>query len=150
MASADLPQVPPAIPAYGILNQLRALSAVLLSSEHPREAELLNDVYSLSLAPTDFGGLGFNIDKQLDTKEEAEVIFLVSAYMESLNSVERSRSAIEPLKIRPAGRRGMTLSEKIFAAHDIERRGEVKPGDVVRVDVDWILASELSWSVSNG
>ena len=42
----------------------------------------------------------------------------------------------------------MTLSEKIFAAHDIERKGEVKPGDMIRVDVDWIIASELSWSVS--
>lgn len=43
----------------------------------------------------------------------------------------------------------MTLSEKIFAAHDIERRGELKPGDMIRVDVDWVMASELSWSVSD-
>jgi len=42
----------------------------------------------------------------------------------------------------------MTLSEKILSAHDIERRGELKPGDMVRVDVDWIMASELSWAVS--
>lgn len=43
----------------------------------------------------------------------------------------------------------MTLSEKIFAAHDIEQRGELKPGDMIRVDVDWIMASEISWSVSS-
>jgi hypothetical protein len=52
------------------------------------------------------------------------------------------------LDVRPKERRGMTTSEKIFAAHDIERKGEVKPGDMIRVDVDWIMASELSWSVS--
>jgi hypothetical protein len=42
----------------------------------------------------------------------------------------------------------MTLSEKIFAAHDVERRGVLKPGDMVRVDVDFVMASELSWGVS--
>jgi hypothetical protein len=44
----------------------------------------------------------------------------------------------------------MTLAEKVYAAHDIDQKGEVKPGDVIRVDVDWILASELSWKVSDG
>ena len=39
----------------------------------------------------------------------------------------------------------MTLAEKIFAAHDVARRGEVRPGDVIRLDVDWVIASELSW-----
>ena len=42
----------------------------------------------------------------------------------------------------------MTLSEKIFAAHDVERRGVLTPGDMVRVDVDFIMASEISWAVS--
>ena len=42
----------------------------------------------------------------------------------------------------------MTLGEKIFAAHDVERRGVLKPGDMVRVDVDFVIASELSWTVS--
>jgi hypothetical protein len=119
----------------------------LSCSEHPQEAEVLNDVHTLCLTLPDFGGLGFTNDQVLDSGEEAEVLFLVSAYMESLNSAERSRSVKEPLKRRPAERRGMTLSEKIFSAHDIERRGEVKPGDVVRVDVDWILSSELSWGM---
>lgn len=40
----------------------------------------------------------------------------------------------------------MTLTEKIFAAHNVSRKGDVKPGDVIRVDIDWVLASELSWS----
>jgi homoaconitase/3-isopropylmalate dehydratase large subunit len=40
----------------------------------------------------------------------------------------------------------MTLAEKIFAAHDISRRGDVRPGDTIRLDVDWVVASELSWA----
>lgn len=105
------------------------------------------DVFSLSTLPIDFGGLGYSLDAELGAKEEAEVLFLVSAWLESLNSADRSKSPATPLLGRPKGRRGMTLSEKIFAAHDIARTGEVKPGDVVRVDVDWIMASELSWAV---
>ncbi|PWY63672.1 aconitase iron-sulfur domain-containing protein [Aspergillus eucalypticola CBS 122712] len=39
----------------------------------------------------------------------------------------------------------MTLSEKIFALHDIEQKGSVAPGELIRVDVDWVIASEASW-----
>ena len=104
---------------------------------------------SLAILPTDFGGLGYTPETNIQAQEESEVLFLASAWLESLNSADRSKIPIEPLSSRPAGRRGMTLSEKIFAAHDIDRKGQVKPGDIVRVDVDWIIASELSWSVSN-
>lgn len=40
------------------------------------------------------------------------------------------------------------MAEKIFAMHDVSHRGYVAPGDIIQVDVDWILASELSWAVS--
>jgi homoaconitase/3-isopropylmalate dehydratase large subunit len=39
----------------------------------------------------------------------------------------------------------MTLTEKIFAAHDVERQGWVAPGRTISVSVDWILASDASW-----
>jgi hypothetical protein len=129
------------------LKQLQSLSEILLSAGFPREAEALSDVYNISTLSTDFGGLGHKPDAQLDQKEETEVLFLVSAWLEALNSADRSKSPVKHLPVRPEGRRPMTLSEKIFAAHDIDRKGEVKPGDVVRVDVDWIMASELSWMV---
>ena len=38
----------------------------------------------------------------------------------------------------------MTLSEKIFAIHDVAQKGYVKVGDLIRVDVDWVIASEAS------
>lgn len=125
-----------------------ALKDALINGNHQREAEALQDVYNHCIAPTDFGGLALSPDQQLSENDEAEVLFLVSAYLEGLNSSDRQGVPLEPLKERPAGRRGMTLSEKIFAAHDTKRRGEVKPGDVIRVDVDWVIASELSWSAS--
>jgi hypothetical protein len=109
----------------------------------------LKDVYSFAVLDTDFGGLGFKVDQNLSPKEETQVLFLISAWLESLNSADRSKRLVKLLTARPEGRRSMTLSEKIFAAHDIERRGELKPGDMVRVDVDWVMASEISWSVSS-
>lgn len=42
----------------------------------------------------------------------------------------------------------MTLAEKIFASHDVDGKGFVRPGDMIRVSVDWVMASEASWGVS--
>lgn len=135
------------MPSKILLQQLKSLTEILLSAGFSREAEALSDVYALSISPTDFGGLGFTADSELEQNEEAEVLFLVSAWLEALNSADRSKAPAKLLPSRPEGRRPMTLTEKIFAAHDIEKTGSVKPGDVVRVNVDWIMASELSWSV---
>ena len=41
----------------------------------------------------------------------------------------------------------MTMAEKILAMHDTTRRGFVKQGDTVLLDVDWIMASEIAWKV---
>ena len=133
--------------SQGLLEQLQSLSGILSSANHIREAQTLSDVHALCILSPDFAGLGYDANAVLSAQEESEVFFLVSAWLESLNSDDRSRSPAQPLLSRPVGRRGMTLSEKIFAAHDINRRGEVSPGDVIRVDVDWIMASELSWFV---
>ncbi|KAI8629515.1 aconitase iron-sulfur domain-containing protein [Xylariaceae sp. FL1651] len=133
-------------PSTDMLKQLGALATILLSSGFTPEAAVLREVYQIGVTPTDFGGLGLTTERTISPHEESELLFLTSAHLESLNSAERSRQPLSPLPTRPAGRRGMTLSEKIFAAHDVDRKGEVKAGDVIRVDVDWVLASELSWS----
>ena len=101
----------------------------------------------MCLLETDFGGLGLKLEMKLTDKDETEILFLVAAWMESLNSADRSKFSRPKLSSRPEGRRGMTLSEKIFADHDIEQRGFVRPGDLIRVDVDWVMASEASWAV---
>jgi hypothetical protein len=45
----------------------------------------------------------------------------------------------------------MTLAENIFAYHIIGGCSVegIKPGNVVRVSIDWIIASKLTWSVSH-
>ena len=134
------------LPDQALPKQLQCLSSILVKFGHPKEAEVLQDVYSHLELPTDFGGLGLDGTQSTSPKQDAEILFMVSAYLQALTSVERSKKPAPLLKVRPPGRRGMTLSEKIFAAHDIDRRGFVKPGDVLVVDVDWIMASELSWT----
>ncbi|KAI1132574.1 hypothetical protein F5Y10DRAFT_230869 [Nemania abortiva] len=98
------------------------------------------------LLPSDFGGMDLTPSTSLSTETESQVLFLLSTYLEALKSAERSRNAPKPLRERPQGRRAMTMAEKIFAAHDVSRKGWVKAGEVIQVDVDWILASELSWA----
>ena len=112
-------------------------------------SEALSEVAHRCVLSTDFGGYGLGDSSRLKPEDEEEVLFLCSAYLEALNAATRAKTAPLLLKTRPVGRRGMTMAEKIFAMHDISQRGSVMPGDVIQVDVDWILASELSWKVCN-
>ena len=130
------------------MGQLETLSQIVQSRGYPREASALSDVLIICRQPSELGGLGLDTNKSLEQDEEAEILFLVSAWLEALNSADRAKAKPEPLGFRPAGRRGMTLSEKIFAMHDIAQKGFVEVGDLIRVDVDWVLASEGSWAVS--
>ncbi|PCG89472.1 Aconitase/3-isopropylmalate dehydratase large subunit, alpha/beta/alpha, subdomain 1/3 [Penicillium occitanis (nom. inval.)] len=129
-----------------ILGQLKTVSQVLQAHGYPREATAVNDVLILCEQPSELGGLGLDRNQALAEDEEAEIIFLISAWLEALNSADRTKAKLEPLSFRPAGRRGMTLSEKIFAMHDVAQTGSVKVGDLIRVDVDWVIASEASWA----
>lgn len=85
------------------------------------------------------------MDTPISESQSREVYFLIAAWLEALNSADRSKPALAPLTARPPGRRGMTLTEKIFAMHDVERRGFIAPGMTVSVSVDWILGSDASW-----
>jgi hypothetical protein len=131
----------------GPLFQVRNLIDVLRNLGHVRESSALADVLRVCTQPHDVGGLDLDDSSDLTEQQESEVLFLASAWLEALNSEDRSRSMLAPLPSRPPGRRGMTLSEKIFALHDVAHRGWVAPGDLIRVDVDWVLASEASWAV---
>lgn len=138
-------------PSKNILGHLETLVKFLNNHGHSREAGAITDVLTICSHPPDLGGLGLAIDTitQLSPDQESEVLFLVSAWLEALNSADRSKSPPTPLTRRPEARRGMTLSEKIFAMHDIDQNGSVAPGDLIRVNVDWVIASEASWAVSD-
>lgn len=111
----------------------------------PQEAGVLSEVLAKCTGPKNFGGLGLDEHVDLSEAEQREVLFLCEAWLESLNATERQKQRATPLRGRPAGRRGMTLTEKLFAMHDVQPQGSVRPGQVIRVAVDWIMASELSW-----
>ncbi|EHA24951.1 hypothetical protein ASPNIDRAFT_53546 [Aspergillus niger ATCC 1015] len=128
-----------------LLTQLVRVVDALRAQDHPREANALTDVLAISQQPTEMGGLGLSEADTLTPEQEAEITFLVTAWLEALNSADRARAPPVPLAVRPPGRRGMTLSEKIFALHDLGRKGSVAPGELIRVDVDWVIASEASW-----
>ncbi|GLA28555.1 hypothetical protein CBS147343_9208 [Aspergillus niger] len=135
-----------ALPTLGnLLTQLVRVVDALRAQDHPREANALTDVLAISRQPTEMGGLGLSEADTLTPEQEAEITFLVTAWLEALNSADRARAPPVPLAVRPPGRRGMTLSEKIFALHDLGRKGSVAPGELIRVDVDWVIASEASW-----
>ena len=140
---ADVALKRPSLP-----EQLTSLSCWLAKAGHGRESETIKDVCSLCTLSTDFGGVGLDSNTKPGPNEERQIFFLVSAWLEALNSMDRSVVPTSPLFSRPEGRRGMTLAEKLFASHDVEKRGSVKPGDVIRVHIDWVMASESSWAVS--
>lgn len=119
--------------------------ASVIAKQHPREADALQEVHDRCTTATDFGGLGLSLDKEFTSEDVTELIFFVTAHLEALNYQDRHTAKVPALTSRPSSRRGMTLAEKIFAAHDVSRKGQVEPGDVIRLDVDWVIASELSW-----
>lgn len=132
-----------------LLRQIQQMSKTLHQEGYPREAGAFADVLSICTAPAQLGGLGLHPDQNnITAEQQSEILFLLSAWLESLNSADRARARPRPLACRPPGRRGMTLSEKIFAMHDIDQKGYVEPGQMIRVDVDWVIASEASWAVS--
>jgi hypothetical protein len=127
------------------LQDIKSTVQQLRDKSYVREADVLSEVLEKCIGPKNFGGLGLDEEGDLSAVEQGEVLFLCEAWLESINSTEKQVQRAKPLSSRPNGRRGMTFTEKIFAMHDVQPRGSVKPGQVIRVAVDWIMASELSW-----
>jgi hypothetical protein len=113
-----------------------------------REANALKDMIEIYRQPIDFGVLNILENTQNSAEQEAEIIFLSLAWLEALYAADRAKHLPDPVERRPLGRRVMTLSEKIFAMHDMKHKGFVVPGELIRVYVDWVIASEASWAVS--
>ncbi|KAI9295859.1 3-isopropylmalate dehydrogenase [Neoconidiobolus thromboides FSU 785] len=101
------------------------------------------------------GGIGL---RTKDLKGEATTNQIGDKIVEYLNNSLISgrispipRSLKNRLLTRPNGRRGMNLCEKILcnAAIGLEAPGNIRPGDMICVNVDWTLASELTWKGMN-
>ncbi|KIX06230.1 uncharacterized protein Z518_04205 [Rhinocladiella mackenziei CBS 650.93] len=129
----------------GILSQY---SDALKEAHKTAEGEALDHVREKVVDKKSFGGLGLVDATPATPAQYAEVLFLVDAWLEAINSKERAKSFLSYRSSPAEGTGPMTLAQKIFAQHVVGERPSrgVKAGDVVRVGVDWILASELSWT----
>ncbi|KAJ3460268.1 hypothetical protein MRS44_011135 [Fusarium solani] len=126
---------------------LKVLSAVadqITQDGSEREAGALREVLRIATDSPNYGGMGLLADN-VSAEDEVELLLLVSAWLESLNSADRSRKPLAPLAVRPANRPPMNVTEKIFAFHDVSRKGWARPGQAILVSVDWVLSSEASW-----
>lgn len=135
--------------AYNETNPLKAIQLVsdAIRNGYARESEALQAVLAIAQNSPDYGGLGLTLESEVSDDDRNELLFLCSAWLEALSSADRATRIRTPISTKPPGRPPMNVTEKIFAMHDVESKGWVETGSVIRVAVDWILASELSWHV---
>jgi hypothetical protein len=113
------------------------------------EAEALRRALDISQEPKYLGGLELDVSNPLGVSDRDAILFWVESWLEAINSAERARRLRQPLAEAPIARRGMTLTEKILAHHSI---GQISPeglksGDFLRLAIDWVAASEISYFV---
>ncbi|KAI1799494.1 aconitase family protein [Daldinia bambusicola] len=126
---------------------LRISRNVYIWKDVESQGEVLQHVVDICLTSPNHGGLGLTLDTPVVGNVATEVLLLIAAWLESLNSADRERSlGSRTIRVRPTDRPPMNLTEKIFAMHDVDSKGFVSVGDTIRVSVDWIMASEASWS----
>lgn len=131
-------------------DDLNRLSSELKTQGYERESDIFDLVSEKVLASKEDGGLGLAKISKLCSKHEEEILFLLKAWLESLNSQDRYASTIQaPTRQKSPATRPMTLTEKILAHHAVTdtARGGLKAGDVLTIAVDWVITSEAGWFV---
>ncbi|KAK8117201.1 uncharacterized protein PG998_005482 [Apiospora kogelbergensis] len=129
------------------LASLATLATKLSDRNYSKESAALLQVLSIATGSKDYGGMAIasERDGSLSEEEVGDLLLLATGWLESINSAERSGGPKVPLGMRPSGRPAMNVTEKIFALHDVDGAGAVRTGDIIRISVDWIMASEASW-----
>lgn len=112
-------------------------------------AEVFLNIISVCNSEEDFGGIGIHDAPWVSVSPEVlgEVEFRVQSWLRALDAQRHARQLPRPLEERPSTRRPMNMTEKLLAHHSfsVPRAEGVKAGDILRVSIDWIIASELSW-----
>ncbi|KAG0328360.1 hypothetical protein BGZ99_005543 [Dissophora globulifera] len=145
----------PDIAGKGIANPVGTILSVAMllrySLDLGAEAVAVEDAVRKVLDDSDHAGYEYrtrDLGGVRSTKEMGDKILeALEKELFGLNAAEHA-PVFRPLVLsRPAGRRGMTISEKIIChnAIGLSPPGNVKPGDMVCVSVEWTLASELTW-----
>ncbi|KAL3428551.1 hypothetical protein BDV09DRAFT_201521 [Aspergillus tetrazonus] len=128
---------------------LSAIAMTLESNLYTAEATALNDAVERITANKNFGGLGIRDDQAalICKAAYASAAFIVEAMLLSLSAELSSRKFLPSSGLSRAAR-PMTLAEKIFVQHLVGSntvQSQLKAGTVIRVGLDWVLSSELSW-----
>ncbi|KAL3421013.1 aconitase [Phlyctema vagabunda] len=131
-----------------ILDVFNVITNFLKTIEKPLEADALTQVLQICRTEKDLGGLELGDAVDLESGQLDEVKFLVEAWLETVNSEQNSRGLQVPISGIVAERKPMNLTEKILAHHATSgpSAGGVNAGDLITITVDWIIASELSWT----
>ncbi|EHK17249.1 uncharacterized protein TRIVIDRAFT_41788 [Trichoderma virens Gv29-8] len=133
------------------LTLLDDIGRILLQQGASRESQVFAQISEIGSTSPNYGGLGLSKDVQTTEDDVNEISFLISAWLEALNSDDRKKSAQNNTqKVLPKDRPPMNVTEKIFAMHAIDSKGFVRTGDTIRVSLDWIMASEASWAGMEG
>lgn len=113
------------------------------------EADALDDAREKIVDSKNFGGLDLRGVRNPSPEQQSEALFLIESWLETITSRQKSLSYLSCRQSAAPGVRPMTAAQKIFAQHVIGEKPKhgLAAGDVVRVGVDWILSSELSWGV---
>ena len=136
------------------LDALERIIQTLSSQSRNREADAVRIARDQCLESKAHGGLGLDLADTNNSGGNEDVheaiLFQTEVWLEALNSEDRARRLRPGITSKPAGRRPMTLSEKILAHHAVSTLPSEGPtvGDTVRVRVDWVISSELAWAVS--
>lgn len=133
---------------------IRAIVGALFAIGRPREAETLDHVLYLCSEDRELGGYSISSTQPLTDSDREKITFLIDSwlYAAAQEAANEGTGTSFGISVSIQMRQPMTLSEKIFAHHMLPGNLStgVKAGDVIRVNVDWILASEVSWMVSYG
>jgi hypothetical protein len=147
---AEMPLQRTSTASHNLAEALPALSSALTRISRQREAGAIDQVLEKAVDKKAFGGLGLDRSGPATPSDYEEVHFLIEAWLESLNSQEKATTQLSTVDVRSVETKPMNLAQKIFAHHTIGgcTIEGLAIGDLVRVGVDWVIASELSWSVS--
>lgn len=137
------------------LYALDSLIQTLTTQRRDREADAIRIARDQCLESKVHSGLELDLETMNVSGGNDDIhktlLFEIEVWLEALNSEDRARNPRPSITSKPAGRRSMTLSEKILAHHAVTALPMEGPtvDDTVRVCVDWIISSELAWEVSN-
>jgi hypothetical protein len=131
----------------GIPSLLTTFAKSLSEIGKTAEVDALEAVHAKVVDRKAFGGLGLKDSTQATIDQRDEVLFLVEAHLEAINSRERVQSFLSVRPTPAPGTRSMTLAQKILAQHVLGTKPDqgLTAGDVVRIGIDWVMASDLSW-----